>query len=246
MSFLAVLILILSAFGAATISGFLGMAGGISLLGVMTAVMPPGGIVPIHGVVQLASNFTRVLMFLRHVYWRILLYYAGPAVLGMVFAVSLWSGEKLEWFKPGIGIFILLFLFWRRKAPRLRNVPLWVYAPVGFASGFLGIFVGATGPFMAPFFIRDDFKKEQVIATKAVCQAWMHLLKLPAFFSLGFSYQEHAGLIAALLVCVVAGTYTGKQLLKCVSKDRFIAIYEWVLGTIALYLVFAGLKFINF
>lgn len=216
------------------------MAGGISLLGVMTAVMPPGGIIPIHGVVQLASNFTRTLIFFRHVYWRILFYFAPPAAGGAALAAALWSGEKLEYFKPGIGVFILVFLLWRRKAPRLRNVPMWVYAPVGLTAGFLGIFVGATGPFLAPFFIRDDFEKEQVIATKAGCQTVVHLLKLPAFFALGFAYQEHTGLIAALLVCVVAGTYTGKGLLKRISKERFVRIYEAVLAAVALYLIISS------
>lgn len=226
-----------AAYAASTVSGFLGMAGGISLLAVMTALLPAGGIVPIHGAVQLASNFTRTVVYLRHVSWKVAFVFAGPAALGVAIATTLWSGEKLEWFKPGIGVFILLFLFWRRKAPKLRNAPLWSYAPVGLASGFLGIYVGATGPFIAPFFLRDDFAKEEVIATKAVCQAWGHLLKLPAFLSLGFPFREHAGLIGVLLVCVILGTYTGKRLLGRVSNARFVVIYEAVLGAIALYLL---------
>ena len=35
------------------ISAVLGMAGGITLLGVMTALLPPAQVVPLHGVVQL-------------------------------------------------------------------------------------------------------------------------------------------------------------------------------------------------
>jgi uncharacterized membrane protein YfcA len=237
MELLSLVILSAAALGAATVSGFLGMAGGISLLAVMTAVMPAGGIIPIHGIVQLTSNSARTVAFLKHVSWRIAGVYCLPALVGVVIAANLWSGEKLEFFKPGIGAFILLFLLWRRRKPKLRNIPLWAYAPVGLCSGFLGIFVGATGPFIAPFFLRDDFQKEQVIATKAVCQAWSHFLKIPAFLSLGFPYRDHTGLISILLVCVILGTYLGKWLLSKVSNARFVLIYEAVLAVVAVYLI---------
>lgn len=230
-------ILIPAALITSTVSGFLGMAGGISLLAVMTAVLPAAQVVPIHGAVQLASNFTRTLVYIRHVYWKIFFVYAVPVACGVAAAASLWSGDKLAWFKPGIGAFILLFLVWRRCKPTLRNVPLWVYAPVGLAAGFLTIFVGAVGPFIAPFFLRDDFKKEQVIATKAVCQAWGHLLKIPAFLALGFPFHEHGRLMGALFVCVLLGTIAGRWLLNRISKERFVLVYEFVLGAIALYLI---------
>ncbi len=230
-------ILIPAAFITSTVSGFLGMAGGISLLAVMTAVLPAAHVVPIHGAVQLASNFTRTLVYIRHVYWKIFFVYAVPVTFGVAAAASVWAGDKLAWFKPGIGVFILIFLIWRRFKPKLRNVPLWWYAPVGLAAGFLTIFVGAVGPFIAPFFLRDDFKKEQVIATKAVCQAWGHFLKIPAFIALGFPFEEHGRLMGALFVCVLLGTITGRWLLNRISKERFVLVYEFVLGTIALYLI---------
>lgn len=232
----------LAAYLTATLSGFLGMAGGISLLGVMAAVLSAEKVVPVHGMVQLASNCTRTLVFIKHVYWKIFWVFSLPAVAGTGLAALLWSGEKLAWFKPGIGVFIIVFLVWRRHAPRLRNVPLSWYAPLGFAAGFLSIFVGATGPFIAPFFLRDDFEKEQVIATKAVVQAWNHMLKIPAFFFLEFDYIGHAWLIAALLVCVILGTFTGKWVLKKMSQETFVASYEVTLALVGLYLILSPLR----
>jgi uncharacterized membrane protein YfcA len=213
------------------------MAGGISLVGIMATVMVPAQVVPIHGVVQLASNFTRTLVFLKHVSWRIFFAYAPTVLLGVWIATLVWSGDKLTHFKPLIGVFLLVFLVWRRTKPKLRNVPLWWYAPVGLAAGFIGIFVGAMGPFIAPFFLRDDFAKEEVIATKAVCQAWGHVLKIPAFVALGFPYAQHLPLIGLLLICVVLGTFSGKWVLNHLSKERFITIYEGVLGAIGLFLI---------
>ena len=236
----ACIVLLSAAYLTSTISGFLGMAGGMSLLAVMTAVLPASQVVPVHGVVQLASNFTRTLVYLRYVYWTLFLVYAVPVVGGVTVATLLWSGDELGWFRPGIGVFILLFLIWQRRSPAIRNLPLWTYAPLGLVVGFLAIFVGATGPFIAPFFLRDDFSKEQVIATKAVCIAWGHVLKIPAFLTLGFNFLAHWPLLGALLVCVVIGTLTGRAILGRFSSKAFIMVYQTVLATIALYLILSS------
>ena len=143
--------------------------------------------------------------------------------------------------KHFIGLFILLFLLYRRIKPSLRNVALWVYVPVGLVVGFLAIFVGATGPFLAPFFLRDDFKKEQVIATKSACQLLLHLGKIPAFLALGFDYGAHKGLMALLVVAVIFGTFLGKKLLGRMSEDFFLKLFQVVLAGIALLLIGQGL-----
>lgn len=217
------------------------MAGGMSLLAVMTVVLPPAQVVPLHGVVQLASNSTRATLFVRHVKWRIVLVYAPPMFVGLFVATLLWTGEAMGWFRPAIGVFVLLFLVWRRYAPRLRNLPLWSYAIVGFVVGILAIFVGATGPFIAPFFLRDDLDKEQIIGTKAACQTLVHLGKLPAFLSIGFDYTPHLSLLLAMTAAVMVGTVAGKWVLGRMSKRVFTLIFEGVLASLALYLVARGL-----
>lgn len=225
----------------AAISAILGMGGGITLLGLMTVLLLPRDVVPLHGVVQMCSNLTRTIAFLKHVQWRFFAVYAPGSVVGILIARALWSDEKMSWFKPAIGVFILAFLLWRRRSKKRRNLPLYVYAPVGLGVGFLTIFVGATGPFLAPFMLRDDFEKESVIATKAACQMWLHLLKIPAFLSLGFDYRPHAPLLAVLVLAVIIGTYFGKALLSRISPERFNILFQGLLVVIALYLIVSPL-----
>ncbi len=229
--------LVAAALVTATISGILGMAGGVTLLAVMTALLPARVVVPLHGVVQLASNLTRTYAFRKHVRWQIFIVFAVPAVIGIAIATPLWAGLKLTWFRAWIGVFILAFLLWRRFLPRLRNLPLWSYAALGLVAGVLAIFVGATGPLLAPFFLRDDFDNESVIATKAVCQTWLHLLKIPAFLSLQFDYMPHAPLLIALTLAVIVGTYMGKYLLGRIPKERFVVLFQVVLAVLAVYLI---------
>lgn len=238
---IVLLALIFAALVSSTISGIVGMAGGITLLAVMSALMNPAQVVPLHGLVQLGSNFTRTLVFLKHVVWRIIIVYALPAAIGTWLATGIWSGEKMVWFKPVIGVFILSFLLWRRFSPTLRNLPLWVYLPLGAVAGFASVFIGATGPLIAPFFLRDDFANEEVIATKAICQTWTHLLKIPAFLTLGFDYLPHWPTLVGLLAAVVVGTLLGKKILQKVSRRLFTIAYQSVLALLAVYLIISGL-----
>lgn len=232
-----VIVLVVACFVTATISGILGMAGGVTLLGVMTALLPAPVVVPLHGIVQLASNWTRTWAFRKHVRWSIFFAFMVPAVGGVAIAANIWGDLKLTWFKAWIGAFILAFLVWRRYKPKLRHPPIWSYGALGLAAGLLAIFVGATGPFLAPFFLRDDFENEEVIATKALCQTWLHLLKIPAFLALSFDYSPYVAVLVALAGAVIGGTYFGKHLLSRISKERFVFWFQLVLGALAVYLI---------
>ncbi|MDF1563262.1 MAG: sulfite exporter TauE/SafE family protein [Deltaproteobacteria bacterium] len=232
--------LVAGAFVTSILSAIVGMGGGLTLLGLMTALLPPTWVVPLHAVVQLFSNFTRTLVFLRQVSWKIFLIYLLPMIGGVALATSLWQPTKMGYLKPAIGLFILAFLAWRRfGAPRFgqRNLPLWTFAPVGLFVGFLTLFVGATGPFVAPFFLRDDLSKEEIVATKAACQSIGHALKIPAFLTLGFDFQPHLGLVAAMVVAVILGTVLGKAILHRISRPFFLLLFESVLVVMALWLL---------
>ena len=230
------IVLLIACFATATVSAILGMAGGVTLLGVMTALLPAPVVVPLHGIVQLASNWTRTWAFRKYVRWSIFFTFMVPAAVGVAIAASIWADLKLTWFRAWIGAFILFFLVWRKYKPKLRNPPIWSYAILGLAAGLLAIFVGATGPFLAPFFLRDDFDNEEVIATKAVCQTWLHLLKIPAFLALSFDYRPYVAVLAALVAAVIGGTYFGKHLLSMISKQRFVFWFQLVLALLAVYL----------
>ena len=86
-----VLVLLVACFVTATISGILGMAGGVTLLGVMTALLPAPVVVPLHGIVQLASNWTRTWAFRTHVRWPIFFAFMVPAVAGVAIAANIWA-----------------------------------------------------------------------------------------------------------------------------------------------------------
>jgi uncharacterized membrane protein YfcA len=222
---------------AAALSGVLGMGGGILLLALLASVLDPAVVVPVHGVVQLASNFTRALRLGRNIAWWVVALYAPPMVLGAWAGLQLYRGAGMPWFKPAIGAFVLAFLLWDRFKPRRLVLPRGLFVPAGLGGGFLTITVGATGPYLAAFFLRDDLERRQIVATKAAIQTFGHFLKIPAFLSIGFDYSGELDLILPLLAAVVVGTFLGTHLLHRLSEDRFGRLFRGALAVLALRLL---------
>lgn len=237
---MALIVLVPVALVASTISGAIGMGGGIALLAVMASILEPSTIIPIHGIVQLVSNSSRALILLKRVRWSIFLLYLPAQILGVVIAISIYQGSPMTWLKPAIGVFVIAFLIWDRFKPKRLQLPLIVFMPAGFVGGLLTIFVGATGPYLAAFFLRDDIDREQIVATKAVIQMVGHLAKIPAFMSIGFSYGQHIGLILPLLACAILGTWIGTRLLKRMDQRLFVLGFRIALAILGLRLILDG------
>lgn len=230
-------VLIPAALLASAVSGVLGMGGGVILLAIMATVLDPAVVVPIHGVVQMASNFTRSLALLRDVSWGLVARYVPLMIAGAWLGIQLYRVAGQPWFRPAVGAFLAASLLWDRFKPRRLRAPRWVFFPAGLGGGFLTVVVGATGPYLAAFFLRDDLERRQVVATKAAIQTFGHFLKIPAFLSIGFRYQDHAGTILPLLACVIVGTIAGTQLLRRLSEDVFRRVFRIVLGLLSVRLL---------
>ncbi len=236
-----IIILTIAAFLAATLSGIIGMGGGILLLATMSCFLAHGELVPLHAAVQFVSNGSRVIVFRKNVDWRTVATFTAGAVPGAVIAgVLLWfvgqPGGTEPYLKILIGVYILaaVLLPKRKKTPNDKTHH--GFAALGFVAGAGGIVVGAIGPMIAPHFARRNFVKERLIATKAVCQAGMHLLKIPIFALLGtIEFAQFSKLLVAMAAAVVIGTLLGRRLLHGLSPQAFIRLYQVAL-------VMAGLK----
>jgi uncharacterized membrane protein YfcA len=230
-------ILSATALVAATLSGVIGMGGGLLLLTVMAMVLDPLAVVPIHGVVQMASNGTRTLRLLREVEWGIFFRYVPMLGFGVWVGRSFYAGADAAWFKPVVGAFVLLALTWDLMKPRRMNLPAWVLLPGGFVGGMLTVMVGATGPYLATFFLRDDLHRRQVVATKAAIQTVGHLAKIPAFLSLGFDYVGAWPVMVPMVVAAIAGTFLGTTILGRLPERAFKIAFRVLLAALAAKLI---------
>ena len=233
-------LLVFVSLATSALSAVAGMGGGIVLLAAMAATLAPAVVVPLHGVVQLVSNGTRAIVMLPHVNRRVFTLYMVPSVIGVLVGAKLYVGSELPWFRPAVGVFILGYLVTLRYEPRLGRFPKAWYAPLGFFIGAVASLIGATGPLVAPFFLRDDLESREIVATKAAIQLTTHAAKIPAFFLAGFSYREHLGLLLPLVAAAVAGTLVGARVLEMLSPVAFRRVFVTVLIAVALQLIFSA------
>jgi len=241
-------ILIVAAFITSSISAVLGMGGGIILLGIMSILIPEGYVVvALHGIIQLVSNVTRSYVFRQHITGKIIRQYFPGAILGLClsgliimiliksFDVQSAKDIKVDILKPLIGIFIIWFLFGLR--PEVKDAQCHFFG-VGTVSGLTTVFIGATGPLIAPFFLKGKLTKGNIIANKAVCQAISHAGKIPLFIYLfEYNYFAELGVLIPLIIAVFIGTNFGKQVLKFIPEQVFRILFKSTLTIIAIKLI---------
>ena len=232
--------------GTAGVSAVLGMAGGILLLAVMLLFLEPAVAIPIHAVVQLMSNSSRTLFHARAVRRDLLWPYLLPLVPMGLLAMRLVEEAPAEALRLAIGLFVLVATWQSRwlllgfDPRRLAEGPR--FALLGAAAGGLGPLVGATGPFIAPFFLGIGLSRFELIGTKAACQAAGHLAKILVFGIAGFAFLDSLPLLIGMAVCTVLGTALGTRLLHRIDDVLFTRLYRITLTLVALRLVWSGLS----
>lgn len=235
-------VLAIAALLTSILSAIIGMGGGILLLAVMLSFLTHAEAIPTHAAVQIASNGTRVLAFIRNVdrgaFARFVVGVIPGGLIGMLLLWGLGEPDRSEpYLKALVGLYVLVATWLPR--PRGGHTALgrwWDFPLLGFVAGTAALTVGAIGPLIAPLFARRDFVKERLIATKACCQLATHVMKIPAFLFLRDLNLDRLGTLAAVMILmVIPGTLIGKRMLAGITDRHFRIAFQVALTA-------AGLK----
>ena len=224
---------------AAAVGGFVtaafGIGGGVMLLAVMTLFLSAPAAIPLHGVVQLASNAGRTAMLRRSVDGRILLAFALGGAAGAALGGRVLVALPAAWLELALGLFVLSACWLPLPAPG-RGSLLRVTAG-GAVTGLLTLFVGATGPLVAVVVRAMRLDRRVHMATFSACMTLQHGTKLAVFGVAGFAFGPYLPWLAAMAACVLAGTWLGRQVLERLHDRLFRRILTVLLTLIALHLV---------
>ncbi len=229
----------LAALVTSIISASSGFMGGTILLTGMAQIMPVATAIPLHGVVQLWANSSRAVLLLKHIEKRVFAQFGIGALVGAFAAAHVVASVPPGLYSLILGVFVLVMVFLPKPKNKVSFPAKWVI--VGFVTAFMGVFVGAVGTFLGVMFLREDFSKEQIVGTQAVCQTLVHALKIIVFVSNGFLYGPWTLLLVCMLTATILGSYVGVQLLKRIPQAAFLKIFRWILLALALRLVWQGL-----
>lgn len=227
----------------AFISGILGMAGGMILMGVLLAFLPLPAAMMLHGISQLASNGGRAFMLRNEVDWRVFRgYVVGAALaLGLFAATSIVVGKAAALIAMGLTPFAALLL---PEKLHLNVERRGQSALCGFVCLALNLVAGIAGPILDAFFVRSKMSRHAVVATKALTQTLSHLVKIVYF---GGVIAVQGGevspwLIPTMVLLAFLGTSLSRPVLERMSDASFRQWTRWTVMTLgALYLA-SGLR----
>lgn len=233
---LVIVLLIISSILTSALTASMGIGGGVLLLAIMALVMPPAAIIPVHGMVQFGSNANRALMTIRHINWRVILWFLPGVIIGAWLASLFLVDLPLPLVQLCIAGFILL-LCWGPAIPKVATGRAGTMIAATFTT-FVSLFVGATGPLVAAF-IKQQQEGERLstVATFAAAMSLQHAPKAIVYGAAGFVFGEWLGLILLMIAAGALGTWAGLHLLKRISDQRFGLIFNLLLTLLALRLI---------
>jgi uncharacterized membrane protein YfcA len=229
----------ISLVGSAMTAAF-SIGGGLLLIGLMSAVLPPAAVIPVHAVIMVGSNGGRSGLLIRHVDWPIIAWFTAGAVIGGFISAQIVFDLPPRILRLSVAGFIL-FTQWGPKLRLPFGPPF--YAMAGAFSMFLTLFVGASGPFITAILSRlPDFSRLALIATAGACMTLQHGGKVVIFGLGGFDYGPWLPLMGTALVFGFVGTFLGTRLLKRLNEALFRKVLRVVLTALAVWLVYLGLS----
>lgn len=228
----------LVAFCTSAMTAVTGSGGGTILIAILLQFMPPAAAIPVHGVVQLASNTWRTWLFRRHMAWHLIWRFALLVPAGIAVGLWLFQGMSPETVQILIGCFILVTLFTRQIGRfRERELPLWAFVPMGFFVGILNMIVGVVAPIIGVLIIRKELTKEYYVGTLGFFAVLSNFFKLVGFILAGFSVIEYGPAMLAMIPAVLIGTSVGKVLLGRLSERAFMIVFKVMLIALAIKLI---------
>ena len=236
--------LCLISFVTSVISASFGLGGGAMLVTVMASLLNPIAIIPVHAVIQLNSNLFRALMMWRYIRFFLM----TPFVVGSLIGVSI--GGTIVFALPRyliqgiIGLFILYTLW--GPATKALKASSRTFVGVGVVSSFMTMFVGGTGPLVAPFVRAVTDERRMTVSTHAAFMSFQHAVKIVTFGVLGFAFSPYIPLMLGMIVFGILGTWSGKNILAWMPEKVFRIAFNSVLTLLALRLIYeAGQEFLS-
>lgn len=236
-------ILAVSALVTSFISGILGMAGGMILMGVLLAVLPVPAAMMLHGITQLAANGWRAWLWRKAVDWRVFRGYAYGTFTALAFFVAV----QLLVSKPAALIILGLTPFVGLALPESLKLNV-ERRGHPFACGLicqgLNLTAGVSGPILDVFFVRSAMGRHAVVATKALTQSLSHLVKIGYFGGIAATASGadvHLGIAATMVALAFVGTTLSRSVLEKMNDVSFRQWTKWTVLTLGVVYLAWGL-----
>jgi len=208
------------------ISAICGGGASLILVPLLNLVLPTS-VVPFSLTVgTFASSVSRIIVFKKHIRWQIFFWFVPfslPAVIVGAWIIKFVNPLYLELL---VGLFLIVNIpeLFRKKQEidaEQKPYPRVILAIVGFFAGFISGITGAIGLLFNRFYLRYGLTKEEIVATRAANEIFLHSIKLIIYLLLGL-YSTNAILLGLVIaVASIVSSYSVKYILPYLSEFVF-------------------------
>lgn len=242
-------ILIVSAFVTAGISGMFGMAGGLIFLGIIATFLTVAEAMVVHGAIQSVSNSYRAYLIRDGLRWDII----GWQLMGAIpiIGLLLWASVSLNKAQLFLALGFLPLLLWLPKGLLQGDAEKPPHAILcGALVMGLNLTAGVAGPALDFFYVKTQLSRHEIVATKALTMFASHLVKILYFGIPLFLASDLAGLpplwvFIACIPAVMLGTFLGTRLLRKFSDIGFRSVTRYLVTAIGAVYIIRGLFLIG-
>ena len=229
------LILGLITFFTSTIAGIVGVGGGMMLIVILPSFLPLNALIPIHGLTQVSSNLSRAIFGYKDVQYEVIPKFLLGSAIGIGMFAAVLNLISLEYVPLFIGIYILLSLWSEKFNEKIKRYESYFLA--GFFQTGLSMVVGATGPLTMTLLFKDYEDKNKVVATGAALMSITHILKVFVFMYFGFVFFDYIGVIVAMIIGAISGSWVATKLRDKIGGKKFTMILKVLLSALAIQVI---------
>ena len=232
-----IFVLGIAAFILSTISGG---GGALVLVPVLNWLIGVSNTAPVLNLGSFLGRPARLIIFWKHIQWRVCLYYAPAAIVGAGVGSWLFSSFRIEWLQVVVGLFLISTVWQFRfgKKKKSFDVQLWHFAPIGLLVSVLGTIIGALGPVLNPFYLNYGLEKEELIATKTANSFLMGISQISSYAFFGLLHNQLWIYGIALGLGATIGNVVGKRFLSTMKSTTFrkwLIVLMMVSGVLLIY-----------
>lgn len=173
-----------------------------------------------------ASSASRIIVFKKNIRWQVFFWFVPfsiPAVLIGAWIMKFLNPLYLELI---VGLFLIanipeLFRKQKELHAEQKPYPKFILAIVGFFAGFISGVTGAIGLLFNRFYLRYGLTKEEIVATRAANEIFLHTIKLVIYIILGLYSSEGIWLGIVIAVASIVSSYSVRFILPYLSEFVF-------------------------
>lgn len=114
-----------------------------------------------------------------------------------------------------------LFVSRKSQVTEEKPYPKYILAIVGFLAGFVSGITGAIGLLFNRFYLKYGLSKEEIVATRAANEIFLHSIKLIIYIFLGLYSKTALWLGLTIAFASIISSYTVKFILPYLSENLF-------------------------